>query len=334
MSQQNKKSNRIKTIYIVLVAYIVLFSAWWTQLLLSKNADSYNTRIELLEAKMQIRGNYNAATFTQSAPYEMLISDRDRQRNMIIGEASVYFVILLVGIWMVYRSFRQEILLARQQRNFLLSITHELKSPIASIRLILDTFVKRTLKPAQTQRLASNGIKEAERLHTLVNNILLAARLDNRFEMSLGEVNIIEFTKDVLGQLRSKYPDARFNMKVEGDIPVIQADMNALTSVELNLLENAVKYCPTDKEIDVLIKRVNGSVLLEVADHGIGVADEEKQKIFEKFYRVGSEDTRKTKGTGLGLYIVKSLVEAHKGTISIRDNEPNGAVFSVKLPIA
>lgn len=331
---KDKKSYRIKTLHIVLVVYIILFSAWWTHLLLSKNSDAFEAKVELLKAEMIYGKTYESNSFKESAPYLEIIKKKDRQQNMIIAEASVYYVILLIGVWLVYRSFRQEIRLARQQRNFLLSITHELKSPIASIRLVLDTFIKRALKPEQIKKLASNGIKEAERLHTLVNNILLAARLDNsKVELIRGEVNLAEFTQDVLKQLRGKYPNTRFNFKTEGEIPLMQFDTNGLTSIQLNLIENAVKYCPDNGEINVFLKRVKNTVIFEVADKGIGISDKEKANVFKKFYRVGSEDTRKTKGTGLGLYIVKSLVVAHKGTIEVRDNTPKGTIFSVQLPI-
>lgn len=331
-----KRNTRVKSLHIVLVIYIMLFSVWWTYLLLSKNDDAYNTRIELLKAEMKGENSYNESTFESTAMYKDLVKKKISQRRMIFAEAMVYFVILLIGVWLVYRSFRQEIILAKQQRNFLLSITHELKSPIASIRLALDTLLKRAemLKPEMVQKLSRNGISEAERLHDLVNNILLAARLDSGLQLTPGDVDLEHFLSKRIAQLQSKYPAVNFNLNTIGNIPTIQADENALTSISLNLMENAVKYCPNGCTIDVHLQTKNNHLILEVADKGIGIPDEEKPKIFQKFYRVGSEDTRKTKGTGLGLYIVKSLVEVHKGNISVRDNQPKGSIFSVELPLA
>jgi len=314
----------------------MLFSVWWTYLLLSKNDDAYDTRIELLKSEMIHANAYDVTTFQSTANYKELIRKKVSQRRMIFAEAMVYFIILIIGVWLVYRSFKQEIRLARQQRNFLLSITHELKSPIASIRLALDTLFKRAdkLKPELIQKLSRNGISEAERLHDLVNNILLAARLDSGLQLSPGDVDLVFFLNKIIIQLDTKYPNVEFNFNADSDIPTIQTDENALTSISLNLIENAVKYCPSGCTIDVNIKTDNTHVILEVADKGIGIPDEEKAKIFQKFYRVGSEDTRKTKGTGLGLFIVKSLVHVQKGNISVRDNEPKGTIFTVKLPLA
>lgn len=330
---KNKKKTRIKTFYIILVGYIVLFSGWWTYLLLNKNADVYDTKIELLRSEMKYANTLNISTFENTKEYQAIINKKNSQQKMIIAEGFVFFATLLLGVWLVYRSFRQEIRLANQQRNFLLSITHELKSPIASIRLILDTFVRRNLRQEQIQKFAKNGIKESSRLLNLVNNILLAARLESGFHLSKGDVDMKNVVRGIVDQLQDKYPDALFSLSITKNIPLIQADTVALTSIALNLLENAVKYCPSDTPINVVLKEGKNMITFEVADEGRGIPDEEKQKIFEKFYRVGNEDTRTTKGTGLGLYLVKSLVKEHNGRISVRDNTPKGTIFSVELPV-
>lgn len=325
------KQNSIQTLSIVLVVYILLFSAWWTQLLLSKNNAVFESQI----AYHTLLAEVNPAEATRAqAEIAQLQRERRRQRTMIVGEASVYFVILLLGMWLVYRSFRQEIALARQQRNFLLSITHELKSPIASIRLVLDTFRTRSasLKPAQTQKLALNGIAEAERLHTLVNNILMAARLESGVTYDKVAIAPLPLVRDIIDQLQHKHPDVAFDIEAPPNLPDWYADQNAMTSVVRNLLENAVKYCPMGCGVTVKLAHVGDSVELAVVDLGIGIPEEEKSKIFKKFYRVGNEDTRQTKGTGLGLYLVKSLVEAHRGTIEVKDNVPRGTVFTIRIP--
>ena len=332
MNERRKKS--IKTLNILLVVYVILFAFWWTHLLLSKNGEVYDVQIELLKAQQQINGEYNKDEFTKTVLYQEIIQKKTRQQNMIFAEGVVFFMILMIGMWYVYRSFRQEMRLAQQQRNFLLSITHELKSPIASIRLILDTFKKRVLKPEQTQKLARNGISEAERLHALVNNLLLAARLDSGMSVTLADIELKPFLMKTVNQLQDKYPSAIINFRADAYIPSIKADENAMTSIALNLLENAIKYSSDDCEIDITVRNKQNAVSIEIADKGIGIPDDEKAKIFDKFYRVGSEDTRKTKGTGLGLYIVKSLLKVHKGSISVKNNYPQGTIFKVQLPIA
>ncbi len=303
-------------------------------MLLSKNADVYDTKVELLKAQLETENASFSDNVEQTVAYQEIIQKKHRQRNMIIGEGIFFFVVLLIGVWFVYNSFKQEMKLAAQQRNFLLSITHELKSPIASIRLILDTFIKRDLKQEQIQRFAKNGVKEATRLLRLVNNILMAARLESGFHLSKGDLDIKTLTRDIVDQLQDKHPNTLFSLQMDREIPIIQADTVAITSIALNLLENAIKYCPEDTPIDVSVKCQNDFIILEVADEGAGIPDKEKTKIFEKFYRVGNEDTRTTKGTGLGLYLVESLVKEHDGKISVRDNQPTGTIFSVKLPVS
>ncbi len=328
----DKRRTRVRTLYIVLVAYVILFSGWWTYLLLSKNADVYGTKIELLKAELANENLSYLDHMEETIAYQDIIIMKNRQRNMIIAEGIVFFVILMIGVWFVYKSFKQEMKLAAQQRNFLLSITHELKSPIASIRLILDTFIKRNLKQEQIQRFAKNGVKEATRLLRLVNNILLAARLESGFHMSKGDVDLKVLIRDIVDQLQDKHPNTLFSLQMDKVVPMVQADTVALTSIALNLLENAVKYCPSDTPIDVTIKHEHNNIILEVADEGAGIPDTEKSKIFEKFYRVGNEDTRTTKGTGLGLFLVQSLITEHDGSISVKDNKPTGTIFSVKFP--
>jgi signal transduction histidine kinase len=273
-------------------------------------------------------------TFEDSDIYKSLIVDFERQKLMIMGEGSVFFVVLLIGIGFMNRSFRKEVALARQQRNFLLSITHELKSPIASIKLALDTFMKRpSLKPEQIKLLTKGALTETERLHNLVNNILLAARIETSFEISPEPLNFSDLILQNLKQVRTKFPNVRFNFQSNGDLSMIHGDRFALNSIIVNLLENAVKYSPKGDEVFIQLNE-NGKFLnFDVADKGVGVADEDKERIFEKFYRVGNEDTRKTKGTGLGLFIVKNMVTAHKGSIEIIDNQPIGTIFKVNLPI-
>src|SRR5690606_22701326 len=109
----------------------------------------------------------------------------------------------------------------------------------------------------------------------------------------------------------------------------LKGDSFALSSVVTNLLENAIKYSPPCEQVSVKLYREKNDVVLSVADFGIGIPDEEKKNVFTKFYRVGSEDTRKTKGTGLGLYIVKTVLEKHRAQIKIRDNKPTGTIFEI-----
>lgn len=328
------KTFKHRFIYYGLIFYVLAASIWWSYLLLNQNEKLCDARLDALRIKEVVYGGMTEKAFQESDIYQSLVSDFHRQKLMIIGEGSVFFVVLLIGMGFMNRGFRKEVSLARQQRNFLLSITHELKSPIASIKLALDTFMKRpNLKPEQIQLLTKGALTETERLHNLVNNILLAARIETSFEISPEPLNFKDLITENLQQVRTKFPNVRFDFQSTDEFPMIHGDRFALNSIIVNLLENAVKYSPKGDEVSIRLHKTGKILNFDVADKGVGINDEDKERVFEKFYRVGNEDTRKTKGTGLGLFIVKNMIMAHKGTIEIMDNQPVGSIFKVSLPI-
>ena len=330
-----KKTFKHRFVYYGLIFYVLTASIWWSYLLLNQNEELCEARLDALRLKEVIYGDITETAFEQSNIHQSLVDDFKRQKLMIIGEGAVFFSVLLIGMGFLNRGFRKEVALARQQRNFLLSITHELKSPIASIKLALDTFMKRpNLKTEQIQLLSKGALKETERLHNLVNNILLAARIETSFKISPEPLNFNDLITENLRQVRTKFSNIRFDFQSNDDFPMIHGDRFALNSIIVNLIENAVKYSPNGDEVHIRLNKTGKQLHFEVADKGVGISEEDKERVFEKFYRVGNEDTRKTKGTGLGLFIVKNMVTAHKGTIEILDNKPNGSIFKVTLPIS
>jgi signal transduction histidine kinase len=261
----------------------------------------------------------------------MLVKLQPQRTAMILGEGSMFVVIFVVGAISLHKSIKKERKLQDQKKNFLLSVTHELKSPLASIKLLLQTIQKRDLTKQQIQDFIGKSLLDIERLDDMVENMLLASKIDNRsytfpkavFNLSVlvdNIVNRLQLNKCNLEQL--------INAEIEPKIE-ITGDKFALTSVVTNLIENAIKYSGPCEVVDVKLYSRDNKVFLEVADHGIGIADAEKNRIFDKFYRVGSEDTRNTKGTGLGLYIVKEVLDKHEASIRVKDNDPSGSIFEV-----
>lgn len=306
--------------------------AWWSILLFTKNRDAFRAKRDLYRIGMIAEGAIsNDEEFLQTAAYKDLSKRYQRQEWMILGEATFFVISLVIGVWLINRGYNKEVMAAQQRRNFLLSITHELKSPIASIRLVLETFMKRTLRPEQVDKLSKNAIQETERLNTLVNDLLLSAKLESAYQLHAEEVNLEKLLREIIRKLETKYPKANFSFQLE-ETALMLGDKLGLTSVALNLLENAVKYSQSDPEILIQLKQTEQGIKLCIADHGIGISDKEKKKIFEKFYRVGNEDTRQTKGTGLGLYIVNQIIKAHNGQIEVLDNDPKGTIFQIILP--
>lgn len=260
----------------------------------------------------------------------LLVKAEPQRMGMILGEAAVFFMIFMVGAYKLHKALNKERKLHTQQNNFLLSVTHELKSPLASIKLYLQTILKRDLDLQKQQYFIKNSLKDIERLDDLVENMLIATKIDNKsYSFPKEEFNFSELVEKIAERLKVHScssqvisTDVQRNVKLKGD-------RFALTSVVTNLIENAVKYSPPCAEVLVKVFSNNGIVHFIVADQGIGISDPEKSRIFEKFYRVGSEDTRKTKGTGLGLFIVKQVLDKHQATIKVKNNHPSGTVFEV-----
>jgi signal transduction histidine kinase len=262
----------------------------------------------------------------------LLIRSKPASIGMIAGELSVFLFVLLVGAFSLHKSINKERQLHLRQKNFLLSVTHELKSPLASIKLFLQTMQKRDLNREQQINFIEKCLQDIERLDDLVENMLIASKIDNQtYTFPKEKINFSILVDTVVNRLQINKCDCNqqiINAEIEPQVEII-GDKFTLTSVVNNLIENAVKYSAPCESVEVKLYRKNNEVHLMVADHGIGISDIEKPLIFDKFYRVGNEDTRNTKGTGLGLFIVKQVLDKHEASINIRDNRPKGSVFEV-----
>lgn len=262
----------------------------------------------------------------------MLVRLQPQRTAMILGEGSMFVMVFVVGAISLHKSIRRERKLQNQKKNFLLSVTHELKSPLASIKLLLQTIQKRDLTKAQMLDFIDKSLLDIERLDDMVENMLLASKIDNRsYTFPKAKFNLSVLVDNIVNRLQLNKCDINeqlINAEIESKIE-ITGDKFALTSVVTNLIENAIKYSAPCEVVDVKLYSKDDKIHLEVADHGIGIADVEKSRIFDKFYRVGSEDTRNTKGTGLGLYIVKEVLDKHEASIRVKDNRPTGSIFEI-----
>lgn len=322
MNSSSTKSRPLFIFYL-LVAYVVLQFAWWTYSMFQLNSENTHLKTELNllkgESPEQIVKSGN----------EMNISLHKRWL-MISGEGSVFIGLLLFGVYQIRKTLKKENELANRQKNFMLSVTHELKSPIASAKLQLQTLQKRELPRDKQQELLSNAVNDTERLNNLVENILLAAKIDDsNFTFHKERTDLSAYVSENMSQLVQLF-DYKHRVILDIDDGIFMSiDRTTFPSIILNLFENAVKYSPPDSTITLSLKKRGGHIILAVKDEGTGIPEEHKKKIFEKFYRVGSEETRKTKGTGLGLYIIRHLSEQHGGAITVRSNNGKGSVFEV-----
>jgi signal transduction histidine kinase len=257
----------------------------------------------------------------------------EKRIAMVIGEGFVFIVLLLIGLWKIRASVRKEFELSQRQNNFLLSVTHELKTPIAANKLYLQTIQKRNPDDAQREELLAKALKENERLEKLIDNILHAARVENRAMQPIKEeIELSHFLQNRINQFRKRYPEAQIDL-VELDKIMISFDIFMIETVLSNLIDNAVKYSPQSPQITVTAVRENNEIVFSVADKGIGISLEEQKRIFSKFYRVGDEEIRTQKGSGLGLYISQEFVKLHKGIIGFKSNKEKGSIFYFKLPL-
>ena len=328
-----QKNVRLRLFSNLVIVYMLLALGWWSFLLFTKNRDAFIAKVELQKLIMIANQEIeNDAAFLQAPIYQEYLSKYNRQEWMILGEALVFAVILVIGIWFINRGYNQQVEAAQQSRNFLLSITHELKSPLASIQLVLETLQKRQLKEDQIKKLSQNALKDTNRLTTLVNDLLLAARVETAYQPHIETLRLDQLLETLIEKMKQFHPTAHFEFRQNQEEIFLEGDRTGITSVALNLLENAVKYSSEAPSIITTLHQKENAIFLDFSDNGIGIPEQEKLKVFNRFYRIGNEDTRQTKGTGLGLYIVNQIVKAHQGTISVKDNIPQGTIFTITLP--
>ncbi len=329
----NKNPLRLRLLSYTVIAYMCLAFTWWSILLYTKNQDAFQAKVEILKMGAAAEGLYsNEAVFKASGPYEKLDEEYQRQQWMILGEAVLFMLSIIIGVWIINNSYSQLIRSAENKRNFLLSITHELKSPIASAQLGLQTIQKRKLSPKQTEEISINAQHELDRLKNLVDNLLLAAKVETNYTPVFEVENVNRMIKEYVDRLMISYPKVNFDVVLEGEYQTAEIDRSGLISILGNLIENAIKYSETPANVSIQTKIDATTLEIIVADRGMGIPESEKSSVFEKFYRVGSEDTRKTKGTGLGLYIIKEMTLAHNGEVHLKDNPEGGTIFNVQLP--
>ncbi len=264
--------------------------------------------------------------------YTLLETAYKRKLTMFFAEGGVMIVLLFWGMILIYRSFRKEITLKKQQSNFLLSITHELKTPITAIKLYMETLLMRKVNAEQSHVMIENSLKDVDRLQALVENLLLSAQLDaKKYHLQLIETNLTELVEETVNHFKKPRNLAdRITMNLQEQV-IEMVDPSAIEMILNNLLTNAFKYIGNTDKVYINLHQSNEFTILQVADDGPGISDQDKKELFSKFFRIGDENTRKTKGTGLGLFIVKNLIDLHKADISIENKQPNGTIFEIRF---
>ena len=323
-----KPSRLVPIVQLLLLGYVVAALLFWGVSLNRQSRKIYQAETEGLVERIDSVRHPEEFTRLRNA----IEAKRESRTRQYMGEGGTFLLVILIGAAVVYSSYRRSLRLSRQQNNFILAVTHELKSPIAGIKLNLQTLERRELERSQQQQLLHRSINEANRLNDLCNNMLVVSQLEGRhYKRTSEKVDFSQLVEDTVHDYAIRYPDRvrcelAEGLKLQGDKLLLQMAIS-------NLLENAIKYSAAGTPVNVsLVQKADKSLHLCVADEGIGIPDAEKQRVFGKFYRVGAESTRKTKGTGLGLYLTQHIVRQQGGKIVIRDNTPQGAIFEMQLP--
>lgn len=318
------KPNKFRSIFILywfLLSYILAALIWWFIALNLQNHQMARYETEQLRQ-----------TDAQYGPeLERIKSAEKRKTTQYAGEGITFFLLIVTGAVFVFRAVRRQLKISEEQQNFMIAITHELKTPISVAKLNLETMQKRKLDEQQQKRLLQTTLEETNRLNALCNNMLLSSQIEaGGYRVTNEETNLSELIGKCIQDFMTRYPHQKFESDIEPDI-FIQGDRLLLQMLANNLIDNAVKYGPKELPVSVVLTETNNKIMFEVKDRGRGIAPAERDKIFKKFYRVGNSATKAAKGTGLGLYLCKNIAKQHNANISVTDNSPSGAIFTVML---
>ncbi len=324
MDPSHKRLRRTTFTFWMLLFYIVAALVWWFISLEKQNQQIATEKYKRLAAE---KINLTPEVYAE----KQLQIDKSTRRNTTkyIGEGVTFFLLILAGAVFVSRSVRRQFKTQQQQQNFMMAVTHELKTPISVTRLNLETLQKYNLDPEKQKKLIRSTLMETNRLNFLTNNILVSSQLEGgRYPSATDDLDLATLFKDCVRDFKNRFPERIFEETIEPDADV-KGDSLLLQILINNLLENAIKYSAREKPIRAVLKKYRSGIELQVIDEGPGIPDEEKNKVFTKFYRIGNEATRKTQGTGLGLYLCRKIASYHNADISVTNHLPHGSNFTV-----
>jgi len=267
------------------------------------------------------------------------VFEKAARRQIAVYAWTGFLVILLILVvgGFATRAVGRQIRLNEMKNDFIATVSHELKTPLASMRVLVDTLLEGRVKDeAQVQHYLQLTAKENERLSRMIDNFLTFSRMErNKVAFTFVDAKPAVIASDAVEAIKTKYDshDCQLTQEIPADLPDIQADHDAMVTVLVNLLDNACKYTTDQKQVSLRIYPDDGDVCFAVSDNGIGLARRHLRKIFDRFYQVDSSLSRKAEGCGLGLSIVKFIVDAHKGKISVESKSGGGSTFTVRLPI-
>ena len=318
------KSRKIKTIFIVywfLLLYVVSALVWWYIALSRQNEDIFRHRLSEM----------NLAQKDYSIKLAELEQRKKAKTAQYMGEGIIFFLLIGAGAIFLYRAVKKQLQLSEQQKNFMMAVTHELKTPIAVTKLNLETLQRRKLDEQQQQRLLQHALDETNRMNALCSNLLVSSQMESgKYAVSLERISLNELIQEMIRDFTNRFPERKVLQDCQEEA-MISADTFLLQILVNNLLNNAHRYSPKDQPIEISVNKNKQKVTLSIIDGGKGIAEADRKKVFEKYYRKDMPADKQVKGTGLGLYIVKRITALLDAEINIEENKPSGCIFNVEF---
>ena len=250
---------------------------------------------------------------------------------MITGEGLVFFIILSLGLWRIRAAIKKDQQLTERQSNFLLSVTHELKTPLASTKLYIQTLMKRDFSLEKRTELLEKALLENKRLEEILDAILTASRLENQTLVPQCEfLKLDVMLTDLAISYNKRLGKEWIKLELEKGVS-IQSDRFMLNTILINLIENAYKYAGTDQNLTLYLTKHTSTISFGASDLGPGIPEDDAKDIFRKFVRLENEETRSQKGTGLGLFIAAEFSKLIGGKLIYKATKSKGATFEVIL---
>jgi len=291
-------------LFISMVVFLLAQGVWWVVFM-----------ARLVDEKVSL-----AAELGASPEFVEAIHREEISRQIMVGlEGIVFLVLFFVGAWLIYRSLVKTEELKFHQQNFLMAVTHELKTPLASISVYVDALKSDKIPQEKKLEVIPKIREDVSRLEKLVENVLEAGRFQRSgYTLDRVQIDLTQLTVERLDKLVNLPLGGplHINRNLESKI-ILYGDRSALGRAVDSILENSLKYADTGSAvIDVNLSSRNQEIVLEISDNGIGLEKKDLVRVFERFYRVGNELTRSSAGTGLGLYLCREIIRAHGGEVT------------------
>ena len=309
--------------FVILVVVAIAQATWWIAFM----AILVDEKVEIAE---QLGGDLALVE---------TIREQEIQRQIMVGlEGTFFLVLILVGAWLIYRSLVASEQLKFHQQNFLLAVTHELKTPLASMKLSLDSLQSPKISPEKKAAVIPRAKEDIRRLEKIIDNVLQAGRFERSSQpLAIAPTDLsrlLNLAIDDITKIRADQP-VTINRRIDEGVR-IAADAHALARALEAVLENCLKYHDNRAIIvSVELNRRGKHAAITIADQGSGLTSDDLEAVFDRFYRVGNEMTRRTPGTGLGLYLAREIIKAHRGKIEASsEGLGKGTAFTITLPVA